>query len=386
MRGSIQKYVGQRGTAWYAVVDLPPDPATGKRRQKRVSAPTKRECETLVTQVIAAAERGGTTVDGKETVRHYLARWLAAVEPTLKPATFRRYGDMVRLHIVPVAGDVRLTKLSPLDVQRLYADRLVSGLSPTTVSNLHAMLHRALEQAVRWGLLARNVTEMVDPPRRATPETATWDTRQVAAVLATADRDDDGCGALWRLALLTGMRRGEILGLMWQDVDLDRGMLSVRRTLSRGKGGTWEFGTPKTTAGRRSIALPPSVVESLKRHRIQQVEHRLALGPLWEDRGFVFTNETGGPLHVNALAGRFRHLVASAEVPRIRFHDLRHTSATLMLANGEHPKIVQERLGHADIAMTMRYSHVTMGMQRDAADRLDAALRKAGDQPSEAAS
>ncbi len=386
MRGSIQKRVGPRGTAWYAVVDLPPDPVTGKRRQKRVSAPTKRECESLATQVIAAAERDSVTAAGKETVRAYLTRWLAAVEPTLKPATFRRYGDMVRLHIVPVVGDVRLAKLSPLDIQRLYAERLAAGLSPTTVSNLHAMLHRALEQAVRWGLLARNMTEMVDPPRRATPETTTWDARQVAAVLALADRDDDGCGALWRLALLTGMRRGEILGLMWQDIDLDRGLLSVRRTLSRGKGGTWEFGTPKTIAGRRSIALPPSVVESLKRHRIRQLERRLVLGSAWEDRDFVFTNETGGPLHVNALDGRFRRLVASAGVPRIRFHDLRHTSATLMLANGEHPKIVQERLGHADIAMTMRYSHVTMGMQRDAADRLDASLRKAADEAGEVAS
>ncbi len=168
MRGSIKKRVGPRGTAWYAVVDLPPDPVTGKRRQKRVSAVTKRECESLVTQVIADAERSSITAAGKETVRVYLTRWLTAVEPTLKPATFRRYGDMVRLHIVPMIGDVRLAKLSPLDIQRLYAERLAAGLSPTTVSNLHAMLHRAIEQAVRWGLLARNVTEMVDPPRRAT--------------------------------------------------------------------------------------------------------------------------------------------------------------------------------------------------------------------------
>jgi integrase len=222
-------------------------------------------------------------------------------------------------------------------------------------------------------LASRNVTDMVDAPKRATPETQTWNTGQVAAVLAEAEKTD--LAALWRLALLTGMRRGEILGLKWEDVDLDRSGVSVRRTLSRGKGGTWELGTQKTTAGRRSIALPVSVVASLKRHRVCQLERRIELGHLWKDQGFVITNTTGGPLAVNVLDGRFRALIEAADVPRIRFHDLRHTCVTLMLANGEHPKIVAERLGHSDLGITLkRYSHVSPDMQRAAADRLDAAL------------
>jgi integrase len=373
MRGHIKKYSGKRGTSWYAVIDLPTDPTTGKRRQKRVSAPTRRECEALVAKLLQSAEATTSADAEKILVGEYLSRWLDAAAASLKPSTYRRYSDTIRLHVVPLIGEIRLAKLSPLNVQRLYADRLATGLSPTTVSNLHAMLHRAFDQAVRWGLASRNVTDMLDAPRRATPETRTWNAEQVAAVLVEAEKTD--LAALWRLALLTGMRRGEILGLKWEDVDLDRGGVSVRRTLSRGKGGTWELGTPKTAAGRRSIALPPSVVAALKRHRIHQLERRVELGPLWKDLGFVFTNTTGGPLAVNVLDGRFRSLIKAAGVPRIRFHDLRHTCATLMLANGEHPKVVAERLGHSDVGITLnRYSHVSPDMQRAAADRLDAAV------------
>ena len=373
MQGSIKKRVGARGTSWYAVVDVGRDPTTGKRRQKRVSAPTRKECEALVRSALSAAEQGGGGDAGKLTVRDYLDRWLASIVPAVRPSTHRRYRDLMAGHVVPVVGTVKLAKLSALDVQRLYADRLAAGLSPTTVHQLHNVLHRALKQAIRWGLLVRNPTEAVDAPRPANPECKTWSAREVGAVLSAAAGDD--LAALWRLALLTGMRRGELLGLTWEDVDLDRGALAVRRTLSRGTGGTWELGTPKTAHGRRSIALPASCVVALRKHRATQLAERLRLGGLWLDHGFVFTNRTGGPLHVNGLARRFAKLIAAAGVPTIRFHDLRHTSATLMLANGEHPKIVQERLGHSDVGITLnRYSHVTPDMQRGAADRLDALI------------
>lgn len=201
-----------------------------------------------------------------------------------------------------------------------------------------------------------------------------------------ADRDDDGCAALSRLALLMGMRRGELLGLRWEDVDLDRGTLAVRGTLTGGKGGMSLVGTPETAAGRRSIALPASWLAALRRHRARRAADRLRLGPAWADCGGVFANDAGGALHINTLVGRFQRLIAAANVPTFRLHDLRHTSATLMPANGEHPKAVQEWLGHADIAMTMRYSHVSPGMQRAAADRLGAMLDRAADRAREAAS
>ncbi len=151
-----------------------------------------------------------------------------------------------------------------------------------------------------------------------------------------------------------------------------------RETLSRGKGGTWELGQPKTTAGRRSVALPASCVAALRKQRAHPNAERLRLGAAWEDRWFVFTNETDGPLHVNSLAAPFRRLIEAAGVPPLRFHNLRHTCATLVLAEGIHPKVVQERLGHSDVGMTLnRYSHVMPGMQRQAADALDAAIEAA---------
>lgn len=369
MRGHITK----RGDSWTAIVDLPADPATGKRRQKRVTARTKRDVELQVAELIHKAESGGFTDAGKVTIREYFDRWLESAAPTLRPSTSRRYRDVARLHIVCVIGNLKLAKLSAADVQRLYAGWLAAGQSPTSVHHVHAILHRALDQAVRWGLLLRNVTEAVDPPRRATTEMKTWDTPQVARVLAAAATDD--LDALWRLALLTGMRRGEMLGLRWSDVDLDAGALSVRRTLSRGSTSRLEAGEPKTASGKRRVSLPGSVVESLRRHRVRQLQHRLATEAVYEDRDLVFANETGGAIHPNTLARRFAALVERAGVPTIRFHDLRHTCATLLRAEGVHPKVVQERLGHATIAETLdRYSHVAPDMQRHAADRLDAAI------------
>jgi integrase len=198
----------------------------------------------------------------------------------------------------------------------------------------------------------------------------------VASFLGAASADDSE--ALWRLALLTGMRRGEILGLRWPDVDLEHGSLSVRRTMSRGASSRLESGEPKTAAARRRIALPSSLTDSLRTHRVRQLEHRLAVGPAFEDQELVFPKSIGGPLHPNSLANRFRQLIVRTGVPPIRFHDLRQTCATLLLAQGVHPKVVQEQLGHADIAMTMNlYSHVTPDTQRDAAAQLDAMISAA---------
>jgi integrase len=383
MQGSIQKRVGKRGVTWTAVVDLPPDPLTGKRRQKRLAATTKQEIERLVAEHIQRVTSGSYADAGKLTLRAYLARWLAALEG-VSPATRRRYADLVRLHVVPVLGARLLVKLTPLDVQALYADRKASGLSPTSINLLHNMLHRALKQAVDWDLLPRNPTERVKAPRPAAPEPATWDATQVARFLAAADQTDDA--ALWRVALCTGMRRSELLGLAWADVDLERGVLNVRHARKRGEENRWETGAPKTRKGRRQIALPPSAVDALRQHRKAQLEYRLLLGGAYRDQGYVFAGDQGQPLHPNGLDHRFRRLVADAGLPWIKLHGLRHTNATVSLAAGEHPKIVQERLGHSTISMTLdRYSHVTESMQWEAAQRLDALLKTAAAQiqPSE---
>lgn len=376
MKGKLTR----RGDSWTTIVDLPRDPITGKRRRKRITADTKQEAERQALQVLADVARGGfAEADAsKITVEQYVTRWLETINQTMRPASARRYSDLMRLHVIPVIGQIRLGKLTALDVQRLYASRKAdAGLSSTTLNTLHVVLHRALKQAVRWKLLTYNVTDQVDPPRRVIPACKTWSQEQAAAFLAVTDQDE--WAALWRLALFTGMRRGELLALRWEDVDLTRKVLSVTGTLSRGKDGAYEFGQPKSAAGRRSIALSDSVIKSLQKHRTRQAEIRLRVGALYTDMGMVFASQGGEPLHPNTLARRFKLLIARAGVPTIRFHDLRHTAATLMLAHNVHPKIVQERLGHSDVSMTLnRYSHVTMDMQRQAADVLDAAMSGSG--------
>lgn len=373
MSNKIYKRQGKHGTTYQTWVELPRDPETGRRRQKVISGATKKEVEALAVQMEAAINTGGfgEADADKVTLAQYIARWLPVNASSVRATTHRRYADLLRLHVLPYVGRKQLSKLSALDLQHLYAHRHTDGhLSMTTVQQIHIIIHKALKQAVKWGLLVRNPADAVEPPRRTTAEMKVWTRAQAAAFLAVADEHEQA--ALWRLALLTGMRRGEILGLRWEDIDLRAGTLSVRRTCIRGTGNAYEFAQPKTAKGRRQISLTRSTVDALNRHRLRQVELRLRQGSAYQDEDLVFATPEGHPLHPNTLALHFSRLIEAAGVPRIRFHDLRHTSATLMLANGEHPKIVQERLGHADIGTTLnRYSHVTMDMQRDAADRLD---------------
>lgn len=372
MAVTVTKREREGKVVWSTLVQLPPDPKTGKRRQTRISGPTKRGVELEAARILTGREDGNFSEASakKMTVKQYLEQWLKSAEASLRPSSFRRYSEMCNTHFIPSLGKKLLAKLTPLDVQNYYADKLTGGLSPTTVNTQHAVLHHALKQAVRWGLIVRNVTEAVDPPREARVEYVTWNETQVRAFLTVADTD--ALSAFWRLALLTGMRRGEMLGLKWSALDLTRGTLHVMQTLSRGNAGSYELGQPKTTSGRRQIALSPSVVSILQRHRVKQLEQRLALGQDYLDHDFVFADATGAPLHPNTLRMHFLRLIAKAEVPVMRLHDMRHTSATLMLANGEHAKIVSERLGHSSISITLdRYSHVTPQMQREAANRLD---------------
>jgi integrase len=335
-----------------------------------VNAPTRKECEAKLREAIRVSETGSILTSPKLTLHDFTQEWLEAVKHSVRPATHRRYSDIMRRHVLPIIGGVPLSKLNASHLQRLYTSRIEAGLSTTSVHHIHVTLHGAMKQALRWGMIDRNPTELLDPPRRAVPETATWNVDQTRRVLAAGN--ETGLAALWYLALMTGMRRGELLGLKWEDIEFEQGTLSVRRTLIRGNGGTWELGQPKTASSRRAIALPGNCLTALRQHRVRQLEQRMRLGELWQDHGFVFTGQNGQPLHPNTLAAQFERLIIAANVPRIRFHDLRHTCATLLLSQGVHPKIVQERLGHADIAMTLnRYSHVTPDMQRAAANTLD---------------
>lgn len=368
-RHHVRKREGKNGITWYATVELSRDPTTGKRRQKHVSGPTRKACEAEIARLIDRDERGEVTTAARISVADYLEQWLAAVKKTIKPSTLANYRNKMETLVVPYIGHLQLGRLTPLHVQALITTLNDRGLSTTTVHHAYTIFSTSLNQAVKWGLVTRNVCKAVDPPRKARPEMKTWTREEVAAFLARSERDP--LEAFWRLALTTGMRRGELVGLRWIDVDLQRGVLAIRHTLVRGAGAEWVSSTPKSATGQRSIVLGADDIACLTRHRDRQ---RLASVP--NPGGYVFIGPNGKPIHHRRIGDRFEQLMAEAGVTRIRFHDCRHTCATLLLESGVHPKIVQERLGHSSIAMTLdRYSHVSESVQQGAADALNELLR-----------
>jgi len=310
----------------------------------------------------------------RQNIGHFMKSWLEATKPSIRERTWVRYEQYVRLHVEPTLGKLSLTKLTPQHLQRLYAERLDAGLSPTTVHHLHATVHKALEQAVRWGLLGRNVADLVDPPRIARFEIQTLSPGDARALLEAAACDR--LETLYVLALTTGMREGEVLGLRWRDVHFDANALEIRGSLQRVPTGMI-IAEPKTSKSRRRVGLTDTAITALRQHRARQAAERLRLGPAWENAlDLVFTDETGGPIDATKfLRNSFAPLLKRAGLPPMRFHDLRHTAATLLLGRGIHPKIVSEMLGHSQIAITLDlYSHVTPTMQLEATAAMESIL------------
>jgi integrase len=376
MRGSVIK----RGNGYSTVIDLGRDPITGKRRQKWQSGyPTKKAAQAALSEAVNALNKGVYVEKTKQTIAEFAAEWLVAIEPTVRPATHYSYGRNLRLHVLPYIGAVPLASVDAGTLNRLYAellaigrkDQVGGGLSSRSVRYVHTILHRLFKDAVRWGRLARNPGDAADPPRAAAigrREMPTWTAEQVRAFLAATA--NDRLGAAFMVLATTGMRRGEALGLRWADLDLDGGRLFIRQTVITIKHAV-AFGKPKTAKGIRPVTLDPDTVAALVAHRKVQAAERLQLGAGWQDHGLVFCQPTGHPVHPERLSELFTRRLRSAGLPTIRLHDLRHTWATLALSAGVHPKVVQERLGHANISITLdTYSHVTAGLHSDAADKV----------------
>jgi integrase len=312
----------------------------------------------------ALAERADGIVydDENLTVGEYLNSWLkGSVRGSVRQSTFDRYEIAVRVHIKPALGRVKLKKLSPAHVAGFYQDRLAAGSAPASVNKLHVTLRKALDQAVKWHMVPRNVAEAVKAPRPAPPEMRTLSAEETRKLIEVARGDK--LGALYMLAVHTGMRQGELLALKWQDVDLENAKLSVRRTLTMSNGRIL-LGELKTKRSRRTIRLTDAAIQALHEHLARQLEGMERLGDAYRDEGLIFASQVGTPINPTNLRRRsFAALLRRANLPKIRFHDLRHTCATLLLSRNVHPKYVQELLGHANIAITLdTYSHVIPGM------------------------
>jgi integrase len=345
--------------------------ANGPKR-RHLYGRTRQQVAAKLTKAMADRDGGIELDPSRVTVNEYLQRWLKdSVKGNVRPITFESYERLVRVHMVPALGHIKLKALSPAHLQGFYRDRLDAGLSPCTVQRLHAVIHRALKQALRWGLVPRNVSEATDPPTAQRKEIRPLTPEQVRTLLKTAQ--GDRLEALYVLAITTGLRQGELFGLKWEDFDLAAGRLSVRRTLTTPKGGR-RLGPPKRSKSRRSVKLTARAVEALTAHRERQLKEREKLAELWQDHGFVFTTQVGTPLNRHNYFRRcFKPMLEKAGLPHtVRFHDLRHTCATLLLSKNVNPKVVQELLGHANISQTMdTYSHVLPDMQERAASAMD---------------
>lgn len=333
--------------------------------------PTQKAVQDKLRAAKRAIDDGLPVSSGRQKVSYFLDRWLREVAaPTVRPSTYILYRQLLSHHVIPTVGHLPLAKLSPQDLTGLYGT-LAQRLAPRSVGHVHRVLHRALRDALRWGLVARNVCDAVSPPKVPRQEMRVLAPDQARALIAAVDGDP--LEALYILAVTAGLRQGELLALKWRDFDADAGRLSVSRTVRYISGEGSIEGEPKSARGRRNVLLAPLAVASLRRHRARQTEQRLR-AIAWEDNDLIFGNEVGRHIEAtNLLRRSFRPLLAQAGLPAVRFHDLRHTAATLLLLAGVHVKVVSEMLGHSSVSLTLdTYSHVLPSMQADAAAKMEA--------------
>lgn len=359
------KVIGYRGSYWIHTAEGPKRRyISGKRREDVRDELAKALSDRL----------GGLIFDaGAMTVGEYLDRWMKDVEGTVRESTHQRYGYAVEPHIKPALGNIKLKDLNPAQVRWFYRDRLDSGLAPATVHKLHVVLHKALKAAVADGLIPRNVAAGLKLPKLSREEIDPLSREEARCLLETAR--GERLEALYVLALNTGMRQGELLALKWDDVDLEGGVLRVRRTLTK-TGKTYTTGEPKTKNSRRTIRLTVAAVDALRGHLSRQLEEMQRMGSLYQPGGLVFATEAGTIINPSNLRNRsLKPLVSAAKLRPVRFHDLRHTCATLLLGQNVNPKIVSEMLGHASVSITLDvYSHLMPDMQEKAAKALEEAL------------
>jgi integrase len=385
MRGHIRP----RGKNNYSIVmDLEPGP-NGERRQKWISVAkylglpkaTKKQAEIVLAEVLQKLRTQDFIQPEKVSLGEYLRYWLENyARQSVRQTTMDNYTSLIDKHIIPELGHIQIAKLSPMHLQEFYnkklqygrADGKPGGLAPKTVRELHSLIHKALDQALKWQAVTKNVARAVSPPRKEKKEIKHWTKDEVKEFLNSIE--NERLFALYHLALNTGMRRGELLGLRWVDMRLNDGYVAVRQNLVKTNSGIL-MQEPKTSNSRRNISISSNTVAALKAHKKQQLQEKLAHGPDYKDNGLVFCRLNGLPLYPDGVSDQFNRLVAKAGVKSITFHDLRHTHATLLLVAGIHPKVVSERLGHYSVALTLDlYSHVIPGLDQEAARKLDEQL------------
>jgi integrase len=378
----MKGHIRERSPGHWAIVIDVRDPQTGQRKRRWHSfVGTKRQAQVETARLISELQNGTRIDPSRMTVADFLERWIEHMEGQVSPRSHERYAELCRKNLVPLLGGLALTKLQPVHISAAYAKALASGrrdgqggLSARTVTHLHRVLREALQQALRWQLLARNPTDAVRPPKVERKQMSVLDTDAAADLIEAARPYRIFVPIL--LGVLCGLRRGEIAALRWRSVDLDAGQLAVVASIEETKHGCRE---KETKSGRaRNVALPAMLVEELRHHRVKQAQELLQVGVGLTGDSYVVAQADGNPLQPNSLTHAFADFIAKRGLKRIRLHDLRHSHATHMLAAGVHPKVASERLGHSKVGITLDlYSHVLPGMQAEAAALVDTALQSA---------
>ncbi len=363
-------------------VPLGMDESTGKRRyHNKTIRGTKKDAQRYLNAVLRDLDLGVFVEPAGESLNAYLDHWLeAAAKPKLRSRTFDDYTSLLERYVRTPLGAKKLSELRPLDIQKLYSQMQERKLSARVVRYTHAVLSSALKQAVAWGMLQRNPASLVQLPKSTRKEMNVLSNEEAGQFLTAIE--GDRYATLFKFALATGMRPEEYCALQWKDVDLMQGRATIQRVLVwKRKGGGWDFEEPKTPQSRRTVPLPGTLTKALREHKRTQNEERLRIGSEWQANDLVFCTLTGTPLNFQNLTQRhFKPALEKADLPKtVRLYDLRHTQATLLLQAGINPKIVSERLGHANIKLTLDvYSHVLPDMQRSAADKLEEMLFERG--------
>lgn len=374
MRGSVRK----KDNAWQYTVDIGKDPSTGKRRRKSKGGfRTKKDCEKAMSELITQIQNGNYFEESGLLFKDYLKKWLNSYQSNVSPRTYIRYENDINKYISIHLGNIEISNLKPLHIQDFYNHCLKKlNLSPTTVIHFHAIIHKSLSQAVKWQLINFNPADSVEKPKKIRKEMVVWTQEEVNEVLKRTKDMTIYIPIL--LAVGTGMRRGEILGLTWDNVDFDDSVIYVQKQLQK-INDQLILMQPKTKRSIRKITISTNIISVLKELKKEQFKNRLYLGENYNKNSFVVCQNDGRPYDPGYITKNFgrilKRICPELNIPIISFHDLRHTHATLLLKAGVNPKVVAERLGHTTVSMTLdTYSHVLPDMQKEVAEKIDKIL------------
>lgn len=356
---------------WAGQVSVGYDPATGKLKRKSFYGRTRQEVAEKLNKALSDLRQGTFVEDTVATVESWLKTWLEEYKrPKVRPTTFESYAWLAGRYIVPVVGHIKLKDLRPEHLQHLYNEKLKSGLSTRTVRYIHSVIHAALKQAVKNQLVYRNVAEATELPAYNKKEAQALTAEEMDRFLAALE--GDRLKAAFVTLLGTGLRRGELLALKWENVDLKKGVIKVRENLVWVSGRGSIFQPPKTEKSKRDVPIPDNVLIELRKHKKVQAEEKLKLGELYQDNDLVFCTEVGTPIIPRNFERKFKALLKKAGLTGVKLHSLRHTYATRLLELGENLKVVQELLGHSRISVTGDiYSHVSPELKREAVAKLN---------------